>query len=82
MLKKGNIPSGERIKEYVLSCCQKDNISKDMEKVLVCISEILRLEEDYVVACEPGFIQLLSVLESDKSPQELQLALSEVSFGT
>ena len=82
MVNKGNIPSGEKIKEYVLSCCQKGDISQDMEKVLVCISQILRLEEDYAVACEPGFIQLLSILESDKPPHELQLALSAVSFGS
>jgi len=77
---KGSIPSGERIKEYVLSCCQKGDISGDVEKVLVCISEILRLEEDYALACEPGFVRLLSVLESDKPMQEMQVALSGISF--
>ncbi|MDD2703428.1 MAG: hypothetical protein PHC33_05430, partial [Candidatus Omnitrophica bacterium] len=82
MVNKGNIPSGETIKEYVLSCCQKGDISQDMEKVLACIFQILRLEEDYAVACEPGFIQLLSILESDKPPHELQLALSAVLFGS
>jgi len=76
----GSIPSGERIKEYVLSCCQRGDISAEVEKVLVCISDILRLEEDYALACEPGFVRLLSVLESDKPAQELQIALSAVSF--
>ncbi|MDD2703005.1 MAG: hypothetical protein PHC33_03250, partial [Candidatus Omnitrophica bacterium] len=80
MVNQGNIPSGEKIREYVFSCCQKGDIRRDIEKALVCISDILRLEEDYALACEPGFIQLLSVLELDKSPQDLQLALSAVSF--
>jgi hypothetical protein len=80
IVERGDIPSGERIKEYVLSCCQRGDISADVEKVLVCISDILRLEEDYALACESGFVQLLCALESDKPAQELQIALSAVSF--
>ncbi len=81
MVQKGQIPSGKKIKEYVMSCCREKDITQELEKVLVCISDILRLEEDYVIPCEPGFIQLLAVLESAQSPQELQQALSAVSCG-
>ena len=77
---KGYIPSGETIKEYILSCFQKPDINRDIEKALGCISNILRLEEDYALYCEPGFIELLNLLESDKSAQELKVALSSVSF--
>lgn len=77
---EGNIPSGDRIRKYVLFCCQRENLNKDVDNVIICISEILRLEEDYVVDCEPGFIRFLSILESYTSPQELQIALRNFSF--
>jgi hypothetical protein len=80
MIHKGIVPLGEKIKAYALSVCQKHDIGPDVAQLLSCISDILRLEEDYALDCEPGFIQLLSVLESDKSPQELRLALSAISF--
>jgi len=79
---KGAIPSGEKIRTYVLSCCQKGDISADIDKVLACISDILRMEEDYAVAAELGFTQLFAVLGSGKSGQEMQSALSAVSCGS
>lgn len=80
MVDKGTIPSGEKLKEYILSCSQKQDIEHDIERMLACISEILRLEEDYVLAAEPGFVRFLAVLESDKPPSEMLRALSMVSF--
>lgn len=78
---KGDIPSAEKLRDYIMSCCQRDDISADIEKVFVCICDILRLEEDYAVACEPGFIQLVAVLESGSSAPEMQNLLEEISFG-
>lgn len=80
MVDKGVIPSGKNIQEYVMSCCQKGDVSGDVEKVLACISEILRIEEDYGVAAEPGFIQLLCALDSNNNGPELQAALSAIVF--
>jgi hypothetical protein len=79
-VKKGNIPAGKTIRDYLLSCFQKKDVTTDLENVLVCVSRILRLEEDYAIVCEPGFLQLLAVVESNKVPQELQLALNSISF--
>jgi hypothetical protein len=75
---KGNIPSGAAIKTYLLYCCQQDGVNGGMWEVIACVSDILRLEEDYVIATEPGFLQLLEVLESEKTGKELQTALQAV----
>lgn len=66
----GIIPSAERIKEYVLVTCLKGN--SDMRKVVSCIADILRLEEERCCSSDATLKDILVVLESGRSNQELK----------
>ena len=77
------IPSTERIKEYLLACSRKKEFSRDVNKVLACIADILRIEEGRCLETGPEVKQFLVLLESNKPADELQRALAriEVSSG-
>ena len=64
------IPSTDRIKEYVASSCLKGD--SNMLKVVSCIAGILRLEEERCSLTEPMLKDILVVLESGRSNQELR----------
>jgi len=70
MIDAGIIPSTDRIKEYVARSCIKGE--SDMQKVVSCIADILRLEEDRCSLTEPMLKDILVVLESGRSNQELK----------
>jgi ribosomal protein S18 acetylase RimI-like enzyme/SAM-dependent methyltransferase len=76
MLSSGITPSGERLKDYAGKCSGQ----RDFNKILSCLADILRLEEDRVVYTDPALRQLLVVLESGKNTQELQSELGKISF--
>jgi len=80
LVNSGIIPSTQRIKEYLLGCCQNGGLEKEIDKVLSCIAEILRLEEEQLVNTEPALKEILILLESDKAKDELQLALSKIEI--
>jgi len=80
MLQAGIIPSGQRIKEYLENCCQKDNFKLEIDKVLGCIADILRLEEERILSTEPGLREFLLILESNKPANELKIALNNLHF--
>ncbi|MFA5156500.1 MAG: ATP-binding protein [Candidatus Omnitrophota bacterium] len=75
MIDSGIVPSSERIKEYAQTCG-----SQDIDKILSCIADILRLEEERVEETDPQLRQLVMVLESDKPANEMQLAVAAISF--
>jgi len=79
MLNAGIIPSSQRIKEYLIACCKNGDFNQEIDKVLSCIANILRLEEDNCCATEASFREILSLLESDKSAEELSLALANIT---
>jgi len=64
------IPSTDRIKEYIQLSCLKGN--SDMQKVVSCIADILRLEEERCSSTEAMLKDILVVLESGRSNQELK----------
>ena len=64
MLKAGIKPSTNRIKEYVEACTQKEDLNGEIDKVLSCIADILRQEEQESCSTEPALRQLLALLES------------------
>jgi len=66
----GITPSAERIKEYVQVSCLKGNA--DMQKLVSCIADILRLEEERCCVTEAMLKDILVVLESARSVQELK----------
>ncbi|OGX23634.1 MAG: hypothetical protein A3J51_06870 [Omnitrophica WOR_2 bacterium RIFCSPHIGHO2_02_FULL_45_21] len=80
MVSSGITPSSERIKEYIQTSCAQDNITQDRNKILLCISDILRQEEERSDHTEDTLRDILVVLESMSSGQELgQVFLGKVS---
>jgi len=57
MVEAGITPSAERIKEYVQVSCLKGN--SDMQKVVSCIADILRLEEERCCSTEATLKDIL-----------------------
>ncbi len=65
----------EKIKEYVQASCLKGSADKDIDKVLSCIADILRIEEDFYIPTEPLLIDVLTAVESANSISELPAKL-------
>lgn len=80
MVNAGIIPSGQRIKDYLQSCCQKKELNGEIGRVLNCIADIMRIEEERVLATNPEFRDMLVLLESGKSTDELKTALNKINF--
>jgi hypothetical protein len=80
MVNAGIIPSGQRIKDYLQSCCKKKELNGEIGIVLNCIADILRIEEERVLVTNSGLKGILVALESSKSSQELEVALSNIKF--
>ena len=80
MVNAGIIPSGQRIKDYLQSCCQKKELNGGIGRVLNCIADIMRIEEERVSATDHDLKSLLVLLESGKSENELGPALSKIKF--
>lgn len=72
MANAGIIPSAERIKEYIQSSCTQENISRDKDKIVLCISDILRQEEERGVAADSVLRDVLVVLESMHGTRDLR----------
>ena len=70
MLAAGIIPSTDRIMEYVQASCLKGD--PDTQKVVSCIADILRLEEERCSLTEAQLKDILIVLESGRTAQELK----------
>jgi hypothetical protein len=71
MVDAGITPSKERIKEYIqLSCLQGE--FEDISKVISCIADILRDEERRCIPTKPTLKDILVVLQSGRSIQELK----------
>src|SRR3989338_8026784 len=81
MLKAGIMPSSERIKEYALasSSLKPEDYSREIDKILGCIANIFRLEEEKAKPTPRALKDVLILLESDKPAQELQLALGRIN---
>ncbi|MFH1198763.1 MAG: HPr family phosphocarrier protein [Candidatus Omnitrophota bacterium] len=72
MAEAGITPSAERLKEYIQASCVKGNASdKTIDKIILCISKILRCDEDNCSKSDPVLMDILIVLESQRTPQEL-----------
>lgn len=71
MVDVGITPSAERLKEYMQAACAQGVAEKDTDKVIACISDILRLEEERCCVTEPVIRDILVVLEAGSSSAEL-----------
>lgn len=65
MLEVGIRPSTDRIKAYAYNCAISAS-SQDIDKVLSCIADILRQEEEACCETEDSLRQMLVLLESDQ----------------
>ena len=78
MLDAGITPSCERMKEYLASCYQKQDVGEDMDKVLSCMADILRQEEESVAPTDASLQEFLVLLESDKPADEFRVSLNKL----
>jgi len=77
IVSSGIKPSAERIKEYAQASSSLDRIVQDKDKMILCIADILRREEEQDYETDPVLRDILVVLESIQQPQ----ALKEVFLG-
>jgi hypothetical protein len=80
MVNAGIIPSNERVKEYVLASCLRQNLGNQMNKVLGCIADIMRMEEDRVTDADVELKDMLVLIEAGKPETELQCGLSQIKI--
>jgi hypothetical protein len=78
MIKAGIIPSSERIREYLQLCCARQGMNREMDDILSCIADILRMQEDRVITTESSLKEMLSLLESNKAANEIQFSLEKI----
>ncbi|MFA6217832.1 MAG: HEAT repeat domain-containing protein [Candidatus Omnitrophota bacterium] len=72
VLKSGMILSAERLKEYVQASCLQGVVAGTTDQVVLCISDILRQEEERCCSADPLLKDILVVLESTSSSKELK----------
>jgi len=72
MLDAGITPSAERIREDIQASCFKGTLSGDINKVILCISSILRQEETDCRSTDPVLRDMLVVFDSTNSVQQLK----------
>ncbi|MFA6349824.1 MAG: hypothetical protein WCY12_02720 [Candidatus Omnitrophota bacterium] len=78
MLQVGIRPSANRIKAYAYNCAISTN-SQDIDKVLSCIADILRQEEETCCETEESLRQMLVLLESDQPYTKLPGLINSIT---
>lgn len=78
LVQSGVTPSGERMKEYLQVSCYKKKVIQDKKKVISCISDIMRLQEERYLSADPVLRDILVVLESGRSVEELRMIFTGV----
>jgi hypothetical protein len=71
------VPSGDRLKEFVQAAYLKGELDAAIRKIISCIAEILRLEEERCGNSDEQLRDILVILESGRRGAELKEA-----FGT
>lgn len=75
LTQSGIIPSPERIKEYLQGLCLKDDYSDEKARnVILCLADILRLEEENYLSTDALLKDILIVLSSTNDTPELKEA--------
>jgi len=78
MVNAGIIPSSQRLREYLEASCKSGDASVEIDKMLSCIADILRIEEERCSATDPALREFLDLLESSNSAQELGSKLNKI----
>ena len=71
MIQADMIPSAERIKEGIQASCLQGEISLDIDRIVLDISQIFKIEEARYAATEPALRDILVVLGAASSPAEI-----------
>ena len=79
MLKAGIIPSSDRIKEYARTGSQAKDAQKELTRVISCIADILRSQEENLAIADTQLKAILILLESGKQNNELLFGLSSIA---
>ena len=75
LTRAGISPSPERIKEYLQGLCLKDDYSGEKAKnIILCLADILRLEEENYLATDALLKDILIILSSTDNASELKEA--------
>lgn len=64
MIQAGIMPSGDRVKELVAACCQKGEINSRAEDLLLCVQDILKLEEENASVSSAALKEALVIVDS------------------
>ncbi len=64
MVKAGNIPSGDRIKELIAACVQKGQINSQIDNLLLCLVDTLKLEEENASESSAELREALVIIDS------------------
>jgi len=77
LVASGITPSAERLKDYLAASSFKGSLGKDMRKIISCISDVLRMQEQSCVLADPALKDMLIVLGSGRSAEELKLVFAK-----
>ncbi|MBF0533129.1 MAG: hypothetical protein HQL23_08570 [Candidatus Omnitrophica bacterium] len=88
LVNEGVIPSNARMKQFLMACCQKQVLGRDLNKILGCLSDIFRLEETQTGLANQGqagdqtdpLKDMLAQLETNRTPQEILAGLSLIAL--
>ncbi|MFH1397256.1 MAG: hypothetical protein ABIH27_01725 [Candidatus Omnitrophota bacterium] len=64
MVKAGNIPSGDRIKELIAACVQKGQINSQIDNLLLCLVDTFKLEEENALESSAELREALVIVDS------------------
>jgi len=64
MVQSGIAPSGQRIKELIAACMQKKELGPQVDSLLLCISDIFKLEEENASESSPELREALVIVDS------------------
>ncbi|MBU1125639.1 MAG: hypothetical protein KKC84_06415, partial [Candidatus Omnitrophica bacterium] len=66
MLSAGITPSAQRISDYIQVCRQSQNYNQEIGRILGCIAEIMRVQEDKVLSVDKNLTGVLYALGEKK----------------
>ncbi|MBF0532062.1 MAG: hypothetical protein HQL23_03080 [Candidatus Omnitrophica bacterium] len=80
IVNEGVLPSSERVKNFLLACCQQEVLADRMGYVMGLIAEILRIEESRAFAAEPAISDMVSLLLSGKPDNEILSGIMHIKI--
>ncbi|MFA5156062.1 MAG: transaldolase family protein [Candidatus Omnitrophota bacterium] len=64
MVDKGIAPSGERVKDLVAACYQKNELASHQEELISCLMRICKLQEDLVLPVDNSLKEAIVIVDS------------------